>query len=207
MESKAKPIKRISGKGKGLAAFRRNTRAAVRGLWNGALNKNQAFDAFVVAIEQAIDLAWTEGAQECGIQEDELTEEETEARDDFIFTQTGQLRPFIDDIEKKSKKNKGELTPLLIRNEMWVSQYSSAKQQSEAMACKDEKREWRIGRTEHCRQCLGLNGIVKRLSFWRLHVMPRSAPNEKLDCRGYRCQCILRKTDKPITRGKLPLGL
>jgi len=207
LQIKAKPVKKISGKGKGLAAFRRNTRAAVRGLWSGALNKDQAFDAFTVAIEQAIDLAWIEGAQECGIQESEFTKEEIEARDDFIFEQTGQLRPFIDDIEKKSKKNKGELTPLLTRNEMWVNQYSSAKQQSEALACRNEKREWRIGRTEHCRTCLALNGQVRRLSFWANNVVPRNAPNERLECGGWRCQCTLRKTDKPISRGRLPLGL
>lgn len=204
---KAKPIDRIEGKSKGIVAFRRNTRAAIRGLWTGALNKNQAFDAFVVAIEQAIDLAWTEGAAECGIQPDEFTDAELEARDDFIFGQTGNLRPFINDIDDKRKSNGGQLTPLLARNEMWVNQYSSAKQQSETLACKDEKREWRVGRTEHCRQCLALNGVVKRLSFWNLHVIPRNAPNDKLDCRGFRCQCILRKTQKPITRGRLPLGL
>ncbi len=207
IQEKADPIKKISGKGKGIAAFRRNTRAAVRGLWTGALNKNQAFDAFTLAIEQAIDLAWTEGAAECGIQSDEFTEEEIKSRDDFIFGQTGQLRPFIDEIEKKSKKNKGELTPLLVRNEMWVNQYSSAKQQSEALACRNEKREWRVGRTEHCRTCLSLNGQVRRLSFWNNNVLPRNAPNDRLICGGWRCQCILRKTSKPISRGRLPLGL
>lgn len=204
---KAKPVDKIEGRSKGIATFRRNTRAAIRGLWTGALNKNQAFDAFVTAIEQAIDLAWIEGAAECGIQPDEFTEAELEARDDFIFEQTGNLRPFINDIEKQSKKNGGQLTPLLVRNEMWVNQYPSAKQKSETLACKDEKREWRVGRTEHCGTCLALNGIVKRLSFWNLHVVPREAPNDKLICGGFRCQCRLRKTNKPITRGRLPLGL
>lgn len=204
VESKAKPIDKISGQSKGLLAFRRNTRAAVRGLWSGVLTRNQAFDAFVLAIEQAIDRAWVEGAQECGIQADELTEKEIEARDEFIFDQTDLLSGFINDINSQRKVDGGQLTPFLQRNEMWVNQYSSAKQQSEALACKDDKREWRVGRTEHCRSCLSLNGQVRRLSFWNNNVLPRNPDNSKLICRGFRCQCTLRKTSKPLTRGRLP---
>jgi hypothetical protein len=168
------------------------------------LTKRQALDTFRSAIERAIEKAWTEGAQECGIQEDELTIEELTARDKFIFEQNDLAPNFIDDIAANSKTNGGQLTPLLQRAEMWINQYESAKQQSEALACKDEKREWRIGRTEHCKTCLALNGQVRRMSFWLNNVLPRNAPNEKLECRGFRCQCILRKTDKPISKGRLP---
>ena len=205
IQKQTKPVNTISGKG-GISQFRRQTRAAIRGLWSGALNKNQAFDAFTSAIERAIDRAWAEGAAECGIQPDEFTEAEIEARDEFVFNQTDNLRKFINDIEKQSKVNGGKITPLLQRNEMWVNQYSSAKQQSEALACADEKREWKVGRTEHCRTCLGLNGQVRRLSFWVNNVLPRNAPNEKLECGGFRCQCVLAKTNKPISRGRLPLA-
>ncbi|MHA1942365.1 MAG: hypothetical protein ACW97P_11700, partial [Candidatus Hodarchaeales archaeon] len=126
------------------------------------------------------------------------------ARDEFIFEQNELAPDFLRVVNEQSKKNGGKLQPLLQRLEMWINQYSSAKQQSEAMACADEKRVWRIGRTEHCRTCLALNGQVRRMSFWLNNVLPRNAPNEKLICKGFNCQCELLKTNKPLSRGRLP---
>ena len=202
--SKAKPINTIAGKG-GIVAFRRNLRSAIRGLWTGAITKRQALSTFRSAIERAVERAWIEGAQECGIQADELTVEELTVRDEFIFTQSDFATGFIDDIAAKSKANGGSLQPLMQRGEMWVNQYESAKQQSEALACANEKRIWVLGRTEHCATCRKLAGQIRRLSFWQNNVLPRNAPNEKLQCRGFNCQCTLDKTDKPISRGRLPL--
>lgn len=200
---KAKPVDKIAGRG-GIVSFRRNIRASVRGLWSGALTKRQALSTFRSAIERAIEAAWIEGAAECGIQEDELTIEELTVRDEFIFEQNDLAPSFIDVIASQSKASGGQLTPLLQRAEMWINQYSSAFQQSEALACADEKRIWKVGRTEHCRTCLALNGQVRRLSFWTNNVLPRNAPNSKLICKGFRCQCILAKTNKPLSRGRLP---
>jgi len=202
-DTKAKPISTIAGRGS-IVSFRRNVRAAVRGLWTGAITKAQALRTFRSAIERAIDKAWIEGAAECGIQENEMTVEELTARDEFIFTQNDLVANFIDDIDAQSKANGGKLTPLLQRAEMWVNQYSSAKQQAEALACANEKRVWRVGATEHCRTCLALDGQVRRMSFWLNNVMPRSAPNPKLECHGFNCQCTLQKTNLAISRGRLP---
>jgi len=204
--NKAKPINTIAGRGP-IVTFRRNLRASIRGLWTGALTKRQALNTFRRAIEIAIEKAWIEGAAECGIQPDELTVEELTARDEFIFNQNEFAAGFIDDIAAQSKANGGNLTPLLQRGEMWINQYESAKGQAEAMACANEKRIWVLGRTEHCKTCQALAGQVRRLSFWQNNVLPRNAPNSKLECRGFNCQCSLQKTDKPISRGRLPGGV
>ncbi len=200
---KAKPISKISGSG-GIVTFRRNIRASVRGLWTGALSFEQSLRTFRTTIERSIEQAWREGAQECGIQPDELTVAELTARDEFIFEQNELAPNFLNVVRSQSKANGGKLTPLLSRAEMWTNQYSSAKQQSEALACADDKRVWRVGRTEHCKTCLGLNGQVRRLSFWKNNVLPRNAPNEKLICKGFNCQCTLQKTNKIMSRGRLP---
>jgi hypothetical protein len=202
-EIKAPKINTIAGRG-GIVSFRRNLRASVRGLWNGALTKRQALATFRSAIERAIEQAWREGAAECGIQENEMTVEELTARDEFIFEQNDFATEFIDVIAANSKVNKGKLQPLLQRTEMWVNQYESAKQQSTALVCRDLKLEWIVGRTDHCRTCLALDGQVRRASFWKNNVVPRNAPNPKLECGGFRCQCILSKTNKPLSRGRLP---
>jgi len=188
----------------GIDQYRRGLRSTVRGLWSGVLTSNQASDAFESSIERRITQAWNEGAAECDIASDELSEAELVARDDFIETQIEFMPQFLADVVANSKANGGKLRPQFSRVELWVNQYSSASQQSEAMACGDEKREWVVGRTEHCRTCLTLNGQVRRLSFWESHVLPRNAPNERLQCGGYQCQCTLRPTNKPVSRGRLP---
>lgn len=203
-EAKAKPINTIAGRG-GIVSFRRNLRASVRGLWTGALTKRQALSTFRAAIERAIEMAWVEGAAECGIQPDEMTVEELTARDEFIFEQNEFATGFIDTIAAQSKANGGSLTPLLQRVEKWVNQYESAKQNSTTLACKDLKLEWVLGPTEkHCRTCPALNGQVRRASFWANNVVPRNGPNPKLECKGFYCLCKLKKTDKPLSRGRLP---
>lgn len=201
--NKAKPVNTIAGRG-GIVTFRRNLRASVRGLWSGAITRGQALRTFRAAIERAVEQAWAEGAAECGIQPDEMTVEELTARDEFIFDQNDMAPNFITAIEAQSKANGGSLTPLLQRAELWVNQYESAKQRSEAMACANEKRVWTLGPTEHCVTCRALAGQVRRLSFWNNTVLPRNPKNDKLACGGWLCQCSLEKTDKPITRGKLP---
>jgi len=188
----------------GIDQYRRGLKSAVRGLWSGALTTVQATSAFEAAIERRITQAWNEGAAECDIAPDELSEAEVLARDEFIENQIEFVPSFLADVAANSKKNKGKLKPLFSRTELWVNQYSSAKQKSEAMACGDEKRIWVLGRTEHCRTCLVLNGQVRRLSFWESHVLPRNGPNDKLECHGFNCQCELRPTKKPISRGRLP---
>jgi hypothetical protein len=201
---KAKPVSKIAGRG-GIVTFRRDIRASVRGLWIGALSFDQAVRTFRAAIGRSIEQAWIEGAQECGIQPDELAVEELTARDEFIFEQNELAPNFLGDVRNNSKANGGQLTPFLQRAEMWINQYFSAKQQSEALACANEKRIWVLGPVEkHCKTCPSLAGQVRRLSFWQNNVLPRNAPNNKLECGGFNCQCTLEKTNKPLSRGRLP---
>ncbi len=184
--------------------YRRNLRTAVRGLWSGSLTLPQSRNSFESTIERRLTDAWIQGAAECDISADELTQAELIARDDFIEQQTENLGPFLQSIRDKNQANGAPLAPHFTRLGMWVNQWSSAFQKGEAMACADGKRRWQVGRTEHCITCLRLNGKVKRLSFWLENVLPRNAPNMCLACRGFRCACTLLRTTAPISRGPLP---
>lgn len=189
----------------GIDQYRKGLRSAVRGLWSGVVTRSQATAAFRSAIERRITQAWNEGAAECDIGPDELSQAELNARDNFITNQIQFISQFLKDVVAGSKKNKGKLKPLFQRVELWVNQYSSAKLKSEAMACGDEKRIWVLGRVEkHCNTCPRLAGQVRRFSFWETHVLPRNGPNDKLECHGFNCKCELRKTMKPISKGRLP---
>ncbi len=187
-----------------IVSYRRSLRTPIRGLWSGVLTLSQASSAFGSSIERGLTQAWNEGAAECDIESDELTQDELIARDDFIEQQIDNMGSFLQSVRDNNQASDSPLAPHFTRLVMWINQYSSVLQQSEAMACEDQKRIWRVGRTEHCRTCLSLNGKVKRFSFWLTHVLPRNAPNRCLACKGFRCQCTLLRTTLPISRGPLP---
>jgi len=184
-----------------ITRYRAGLRAAVRGLWSGALDYDQAFDAMMAAIRSGITRAWHEGAAQCGIRPDELSPEEQMELQRFIQGQFGQIARVLNWVEQNRKEltrqrppeqrinllsRKGNLT-VYGRLEMWINQYPSAVMKSAAMACADEKRIWTLGIVEkHCKTCPALAGKVKRMSFWLKHVLPRNAPNDKLECGGYR---------------------
>lgn len=58
--------------------------------------------------------------------------------------------------------------------------------------------EWKLGQTEeHCSTCIRLNGQVHRLRNWvDRGWLPQSS---KLECGGWRCDCRLDKTTRPVS--------
>lgn len=54
---------------------------------------------------------------------------------------------------------------------------------------------WRLGPTEHCRDCLRLAGQVHRASEWRAAAW--SPRTWRLECTGVHCQCLWEETDGP----------
>ena len=110
------------------------------------------------------------------------------------------------EVKDGSKENKGKLTPLLQRAQLWVNRYNDVKSEAQILACKDQKLRWDLGLTEkHCRTCYALNGKVKRASFWKkLGVRPQNAPNYLLECEGWKCDCGMVVTDEPLSRGAMP---
>jgi hypothetical protein len=77
---------------------------------------------------------------------------------------------------------------------------------AKVMACADTKLEWVQGPSEEgCGSCSRLNGKVKRASYWnRVNVLPRVHGAPYLACNGFRCQCELKETNKPLSKGPLP---
>lgn len=185
------------------ANFRAGLRSAIRALWSSTFSLSQFEDAISSVIRRNLTVAWSEGARECGILEDELSEEELKARDAFIENQLEFVGAFGEAIREGDKISGEKLTPLYVRAELWVNRYGEARNQAKVMACGDQKLVWRINShcKEHCRSCVSLNGKVKRASYWARTIQPRSID---LDCGGWRCCCELFPTNEPISRGTLP---
>jgi hypothetical protein len=179
-------------------AFRNGVRSAVRGLWNGSLSRSQFTSSLQSTIARNLQTAWQEGATECKVQADELTEDEIKARDAFIKEQQGFVSDFGTAIREVDKLAKGKLKPLFERAEMWINRYSDAKERAKSLACGNQKLEWQVGATEHCKDCSGYNGKVYRASVWG-EIRPQSSC---LECGGFRCQCTRLVTDRRASKGK-----
>jgi len=190
-------------------AYGRNIRGSVRALWGGVIDLDQFLSTMQLAVRRGLTLAWREGAAECGIKPDELTEVEIKALEMAIRSESVYIFDFGEYIEANSKATGGLLRSLMNRVGLWINRYLDVTNRAKVMACKDQKLEWVInyvrGVKENCDSCLRLNGQVRRGSAWqRAGVRPQSPPNAKLACRGWKCGCGLVPTDKPVSRGKLP---
>ena len=188
----------------GAATYRMTIRNAVRGLWTGAMDLGQFLDVFGQAVELGLAAAFAEGAAACGIQPADYTDQERQALREFVSNEEFRVLTFAEAIQENSKANKGKLTPLLQRADMWILRYQDVVNQAKTLACADGKFRWDLGPTEHCSTCAKLAGQVRRGSVWRANVLPQNPPNEKLECGGWRCQCALTPTDEPCNPGPLP---
>lgn len=188
------------------STFARDIRSAVRGFWSGAYDYYRFFEEMGRAIDRGLTSAWYSGAAECGILPEELTVDEIKIMRFRVSEQMNYLNQFAETIETNSKANKGKLTPLMKRAQLWINQYNSVMNEAKVLACKDQKLKWVLGMTEqHCRTCSSLDGKVKRASFWqKLGVRPQNAPNHLLECQGWNCDCSLVQTDEPVSRGAMP---
>lgn len=186
--------------------FGQSLRTAIRGLWSGNLELVDFLDAMESTLRRNLMIAWNEGANQCGIKPDELSEDEINAREEFINNQLTYTLDFGTAIQEGSRENGGALEPFLTRAEMWINRYNEIRTIGAAMACADEKRVWTLGPTEkHCKSCGGFNGRVYRFSTWlNNNALPQ---NNNLCCNGFNCQCNLDPTEQRVTPGKFPRSL
>lgn len=178
--------------------------AAARQYW-----KDGSRGGFITRMKEVtkfgLQTAFRLGAEAVGIPEDELTEQELTLRDEIIKQEQSHIADLLDYIDQAANTPETPLSSLSSRLSLWTARYEDVINRAKVLAGKDAKLEWVYGDTEHCDSCRRLNGIVKRSSFWqKAGVMPRNPPNAKLDCGGWKCQCTLTPTDKPLRRGGLP---
>lgn len=183
--------------------FRSAIRANARGLWMGAFDYFGFISNMTTVLRVGITRAFHEGAGRCGITPSELTETELSMIETEINGQIQYLVGFGNYIQAHSKKNKGKLSPILSRADMWANHYEYVASLGMEIACRDRKMEWVVDPAkESCSSCLRLNGRVYRASIWlKYDLRPRM---HRLACKGYRCGCKFIETTKPATPGRPP---
>ncbi len=185
--------------------YRSGIRASVRGLWLGVFDDSQFHDSMSAIIDAGIRRAWRSAAAECGITPNEFTPDEKLEIFTTIFREVGFIGGFAAFIDANSKTNKGLLRTFNGRIAIWVNRYNDALNNAKIIVCDNLKYVWVLGKREHCKSCLKLNGKVKRGSYWdEKDIRPQDPPNDKLDCRGWNCGCGLEVTQDALSRGPLP---
>lgn len=145
-------------------------------------------------LTQAYEQAWADNNGE-----GDLPDYLTESVESMILNQYDFVDQFYRDIVD-ARVDEEPIEPLLARVPLWANRWEEAYNTAILLITSNEggNLEWQLGETEeHCETCSALNGIVARASEWeQLGVYPQSAPNEKLECGGWKCDCSLTPTDK-----------
>lgn len=191
---------------KSLDNFQASIRAACRGLFLSELTTLDFADAFYSALRRGFTQAWYDGMKECGLQADEITQEETKQLGLMIGDNFQYVAGLADWIYQHSKANGGSWESVASRSKAWINRYEEVKNVAMSLACKNRKLVWRLGvvKTEHCRSCIKLSGRIHRASVWATHNVYPRATNGTLKCGGFHCGCGFVETDQPATRGRFP---
>lgn len=186
--------------------YRRSLAQLVRGLWSGVITLEDFYLAFGSALERGLTQAWYEGASQCGIAPDELTNDERLELKRHILIGRMAMGKFGDSIATLSKAEGARLSPHLERLKIWANRWNEAYNHAQTMACADQKLIWLLGATKrHCISCAGFANRVYRASIWAKNSARPQGRN--LYCGGYRCGCRLEPTDQPVNRGRFPSRL
>lgn len=190
----------------GKASYAQDIRRPVYAYWAGKITRSQFIAEMVGVIERGLNRAWREGASECGVAPNELTQAEITELEYFINEQFTHVPGFADKIEANSKASGGKYAPLKAQVEVWAARYDEIRARAQLMACADQKLEWVLNykrkAKEHCVDCMKLNGRVYRASTWKKYDIRPQHPD--LACGGWVCACGFRPTDKPVTPGRPP---
>jgi len=183
-------------------AFGRSIRAAARILWKDPYDFVGFVDALQPAIVQWYEQAWREGAKACGVLPEDRTPEEVQKLTEFISVAQNSIFPLAQFIATNAQPNGGKWGDIQARLNIWINRYEEVKSTAQQMSCGDQKLMWVYGDTEHCEDCLRLNGRVYRASIWeKYNLRPRM---QTLSCHGYNCQCRFVVTTDPVTPGRPP---
>lgn len=190
------------------AAFRRALRQIVRGYWNGTYGAFDFFDSFADVLDRELTKAWQDGMKQWGIAFTEISEAESLRLRTEIATQISYIDGLASFIAENSKANGGSLSTIYDRLELWVNNYQRIVSLAGQMAAADEKGIWVYGdTTNHCASCSALAGRVYRNSVWLKWLEPVDMlpGGHGLACKGFQCDCKIKKTSEPVSSGRPPI--
>lgn len=176
----------------------------VKALYKGTITAASFVDSMAALISRQITLAYREAWNDEG-DGGKIPDYLTSASDEAILAQFDFVDQYARDIVDASV-DKTPIDPLLSRAALWANRYTENYNNAVALIALQNggKLEWVYGDTDHCETCQSLNGIVAFASEWNeIGVKPQTAPNDMLECGGWKCQCYLEPTDKRRTKNAM----
>jgi hypothetical protein len=166
-------------------------------VYNGRMG-GEFIDIMANLIQGQITQAFRQAYEEQGYTDYILPSYLQSALESMILKQYGFVDRFYRDIID-ARVDEGPIAPLLSRAPLWANRWNEAYNEATLLILKDGggNMEWQLGATEqHCSTCEALNGIVASAREWEeLGVKPQGAPNDSLECGGWRCDCSLTATN------------
>lgn len=188
---------KIAGAMKSLPFFSRTIARLVKSVYDGVIG-GEFIDTLKNLVKgqmrKAYEEAWTDDGNELPLPEYLKTAAEALADDQAGYVD-GFYKAIID-----ARVSGASIDPLQARGELWANRYTQAKNDAVAAIAAESggKLIWIEGDTvDKCDTCLALNGVVAYATEWQqAGFRPQNAPNQMLDCGGWKCGCRLEATDK-----------
>jgi len=160
---------------------------AVKAVQDKSMNRRRFGVVARALIKKYGRQAYTDGLEDGGISEPELSEDDYATINTLTVEQSAYVTAFADTLFSGV-----EYTPE-IRAEMWWNKSILPFYQSgTASADKNGLYEWVLGEAEHCKDCLKMSGQVHRYrDYVKRGILPQC---DQLECGGFNCACKLVKT-------------
>lgn len=138
-------------------------------------------------IEKYTERAYKDGLTDGGVGDAVLDDEDMDALNAVILEQRSYVRGFTDTLYKGdgiTDDLAGQKAAVWFNKSIYPSYLKGLQS-----AAKNAYFEWVYGDTEHCADCLALNGQVHRMrDYVKSGWLPKAS---KLKCKGFQCQCAL----------------
>ena len=187
--------------------FRNRLQALVKRAVDDDIDKDDFLTEAQELIEEYYRDAFNRGS---GVTADELTDSDRSELDDEIESLSQFLIAFTDDlyggkyaVEATDRQFADSLTDTLglrgafnlaIRIRSWVENLAGFRELGKTYDPSEALYEWKIDPSkDNCDTCLSLNGRRETASVWRTIAIPRRNGEDRLDCKGFNCGCILEK--------------
>lgn len=174
---------------------------AVLEFYRGDIDASEFIDEMIRLIEGQFTRAWNEGSRAVGVDPKDHTPDDDAVLQEHIDKEMEYILDYAEAIEK-AKINGDPVGPLQARVSLWANRYNEIVNEAKIHFGAERVRlKWELGATEqHCATCYALDGIVANAEDWDASGFhPQGAPNEMLECGGWRCDCRLEPTKEPLT--------
>jgi hypothetical protein len=175
--------------------WRDTLRRMIRNLYNGFMGGEfvQILESLIRGqLGQAYERAWLDSGGEMP-----MPDYLRSAYTNDYYNQIGFIQEFYRNIID-ARIEGTSLESLLARADLWANRWTEAYNNAMMLIQVQNGGNmiWRLGeREDHCETCSQLDGIVAWAKEWELTGFhPQGAPNNLLECGGWRCGCSLTPT-------------